>query len=118
MGAAVGVFGLLPRAKNVCRKAVKFTLPSPVTGSQPVAAGKPSAQQMVASTTQLLMPLVMSLRIIEEDRAYRDGLIQPRLDLPADNLAALTSETIAANTCFKQQFKINVNEHTKEKSQI
>ena len=86
----MGTLTLLPSDMKVCLKAVKLTLPKPVTGSQPTAALKPSAQQ-TEEATQLLIPEVMSLRRNEVgDRVYREGLIQPRLDFPAANLAAFT----------------------------
>ena len=53
-GAPVGATRLSPRPKNKVLKAVKFSEPSPVTGSQPVVAVKPWGQHTLP--LHLLLP--------------------------------------------------------------
>jgi hypothetical protein len=87
---------LPPRLSRVVLKLGKFMDPSPVTGSQPVDAAKPPAQQLgYGPAEQLLFPTVISWTKLL-DNAYSVGLSQPMGPLPALSRAAFTRDTMPA----------------------
>jgi len=82
VGFTVGV-SLAP-VTNMAVKLAKLMLPRPVTGSQPVVALNPAAQQVgddeVCEAQQLLVPEVISWNKFA--RAYNVGLINPTVLKP------------------------------------